>query len=285
MEKKIKRYIIALAKILLSITALIIVFRKIDIRELEKIISSSNIFLLLTAVVFFILSKIVAAFRLNIFLRNEQVHISDKFNLRLYLLGMYYNLFLPGGISGDGYKVYLLNKLTKVKVKDILHAVITDRVTGLLALLCINLVLTIYLPVNSVLKVLLWLAVPLVLLLFYFIIERFFKQYRTSFTKTNLQAFFVQLLQLASAFFIMKSIGIDQYYGSYLFIFLLSSVVAIIPFTIGGIGAREVTFLISARILELNPEQSLSISVLFFLITAVVSLAGIYYSIRFRNIE
>jgi len=32
---------------------------------------------------------------------------------------MFYNLFLPGGIGGDGYKIYLLNKLSNKSIKSL----------------------------------------------------------------------------------------------------------------------------------------------------------------------
>src|SRR6059058_5071433 len=44
------------------------------------------------ALIFFILSKIFSSLRLNINFRNIGLHLSEKKNLKLYLLGMFYNL-------------------------------------------------------------------------------------------------------------------------------------------------------------------------------------------------
>jgi uncharacterized membrane protein YbhN (UPF0104 family) len=66
----------------------------------------------------------------------------------------------------------------------------------------------------------------------------------------------------------------------YLFVFLLSSVVAVIPFTIGGIGAREIAFLYAAGYLNLDTSLSIALSLLFFFITVLVSLTGIVYVYR-----
>jgi glycosyltransferase 2 family protein len=50
------------------------------------------------------------------FLKCTWVNIPEKHIIQLYLLGIYYNLFLPGGIGGDGYKIYLLKQKIKIKV-------------------------------------------------------------------------------------------------------------------------------------------------------------------------
>ncbi|MGI9551063.1 MAG: lysylphosphatidylglycerol synthase domain-containing protein [Aurantibacter sp.] len=69
----------------------------------------------------------------------------------------------------------------------------------------------------------------------------------------------------------------------YLFIFLISSIVAVLPLTIGGIGSREVTFYYGAALFGLDENSSVSISLVFFLISALISFFGIYY--HFRKLE
>jgi uncharacterized membrane protein YbhN (UPF0104 family) len=68
--------------------------------------------------------------------------------------------------------------------------------------------------------------------------------------------------------------------SGYIFVFLVSSIVAAMPITIGGIGSREITFLLGAEIMHLNISNSIALSLLFYIITAVVSLGGGYYSIK-----
>lgn len=67
------------------------------------------------------------------------IRIPNLQNLKLYALGMFYNLFLPGGSGGDGYKVYLLRKLYKAPVKHLLSAVLLDRINGVaVVFLCLS---------------------------------------------------------------------------------------------------------------------------------------------------
>jgi len=282
---KIDKRVKFIVKILLTAGALFIVFRKINSKELLRVLLQSDLYYLLFATLFFVLSKILSSFRLNYFLKAEHVIITQLNNLKLYWLGMYYNLFLPGGIGGDGYKIYLLNRTTNVKVKSLFWAILLDRITGLLALFCLTAVLGYSLPVAIKYKQFLWLVIPFSVILFYLFIRFFFPNYKSSFIITNLQSFGVQLLQMVSAFLILKAIGIVDNYFLYLFVFLLSSIVATIPFTIGGIGAREITFVAGANILGLPMEPSVGLSFIFFFITAVVSLSGMYYSFRLPKLS
>jgi hypothetical protein len=72
---------------------------------------------------------------------------------------------------------------------------------------------------------------------------------------------------------------------SYLFLFLISSIVATLPITIGGIGSREITFLFGAEMMHLDVHLSIALSLLFYVITAVVSLSGIYFSLNEKALK
>src|SRR6185295_9413691 len=97
-------------------------------------ISSAKLPWLIPALILFIISKIVSSFRLNLYFKNAGVELSQPQNLRLYWLGMFYNLFLPGSISGDAYKVILLKRKYNASYKKTSAAVLLDRFSGLLAL-------------------------------------------------------------------------------------------------------------------------------------------------------
>ena len=135
MGSKTKKLLTTIAKFVITGLALYFVFSKIDWDQVSDLLVQANPFLLLLATFFFILSKVISAYRLQLFFRNIDLHISDIYNLKLAWLGMFYNLFLPGGIGGDGYKVYLLNKQYGTKVKLLIQAALIDRISGLVSLL------------------------------------------------------------------------------------------------------------------------------------------------------
>lgn len=280
MKIKVHRHVKIAIKIALSLGILGFVLYKIDTKELLQVFGRVDWFYLIPALFFFALSKFIASFRLNRFLGATGVNISNRFNLRLYMLGMFYNLFLPGGIGGDGYKIWLLNRRFDVKAKNIFWAILLDRVMGLLALFCLAAGLSAFIPIPEFYRSYTWLLIPLAVAAFYFFVRILFSKYLKIFFQTLGQSFLVQLSQVVSALFILMSIGVFEEMYQYIFVFLLSSIVAAFPITIGGIGSREITFLFGAEMMNLDVSNSIALSLLFYLITSLVSITGIYYSIR-----
>jgi uncharacterized membrane protein YbhN (UPF0104 family) len=190
---------------------------------------------------------------------------------------MFYNLFLPGGIGGDGYKVYLLNREYKTPVGKTILATLFDRFTGLMALGLLCVIFSLKIPHFPIPDFYLIAAGIGSVILLYYIVHKWFGDFYQSLNITNLLALGTQVSQVICAYFILKALGNDQLTLQYIFVFLISSVVAIIPFTVGGIGAREVTFLYMAEIFNLKVPLAIALSLIFFMITAVVSLYGFLY--------
>ena len=97
-----------LLKLGVSVAAIWWVMSKISFNEVSVIFSTANIYFLFVASVFITLEFVFSAFRQNLAFRNIGANISQNLNIKLLWLGQFYNLFLPGGIGGDGIKVYLL---------------------------------------------------------------------------------------------------------------------------------------------------------------------------------
>jgi uncharacterized protein (TIRG00374 family) len=127
---KLKQWLILLLKIVVSGGCLWYVIHKIDWKTSWRTIHSSNLFWLACAILLIMASKVAAAFRLNIYFKNIGAILHQKINMKLYWLGMYYNVFLPGGIGGDAYKVVMLNRTYGHPAKLLTAAVLLDRVSG-----------------------------------------------------------------------------------------------------------------------------------------------------------
>ncbi|MFK7812025.1 MAG: lysylphosphatidylglycerol synthase transmembrane domain-containing protein [Maribacter sp.] len=269
-------------KILISAALIYFIFTKLNVAEVLESVKKANPMYLVFALLFFALSKFIAAFRLNLYFHELKVLLTQKSNLKLYLLGMFYNLFLPGGIGGDAYKGYVIKKKFEVETKKVFSILVLDRLSGLLLLFIYAGGLALFLE-NSELnnfKILIGIAIPLSVVVFYFLNKKFFGYVLPVFWKSVGYSALVQLAQLICVFFILKSLGIETNTVAYLVIFLISSIVSVVPLTIGGIGSRELTFFYGASWLGLNESTSVGVSMLFFLITAVVSLFGIYYHFK-----
>ncbi|MCY7420857.1 MAG: flippase-like domain-containing protein [Chitinophagaceae bacterium] len=261
----------------LAITTLCLwyVSHKINWLLTMRLLGSSNKVWLLLAAVLFTFSKLVAAFRLNIYFKNIGVVLPQPNNVRLYWLGMFYNLFLPGGIGGDAYKVILLNRRNLQTVKKLSAAVLLDRISGVAGLAILVAVYYFLIFKGSQYSLWLLLAVLPGLVIYYFFVKKIFYSFISSCWSTLLLGVIVQFLQVLCMYCLMASIQITQHHNEFVLLFLLSSIVAILPFTIGGLGAREVVFLWGSQQFGLNTNESIFISVLFYLITVIISFVGI----------
>ena len=276
-----------LLKLIISLALVYFIFSKIDLSAILSNLQKSNPYFLLIALGFFALSKIISAFRLNLYFHTIGVLLTQKSNLKLYFLGMFYNLFLPGGIGGDAYKGYLIRKRFEVSTKKVVSVLVLDRLSGLTLIFLYACFLLMLLENQNLgsLKFLFVLAIPLSVAVFWLLNKYFFGYVLSIFWKSLGYSALIQIAQLIAVWFIMKALGIALNHIAYLVIFLISSIVSVLPITIGGIGSREVAFFYGASFLDLNENVSVSISVIFFLITAVVSLIGIWYHFKKINLE
>ena len=202
--------------------------------------------------------------------------MSENTNLRLYWLGMFYNLFLPGSIGGDAYKVMRLSRVHHVSYKKMTAAVVLDRFSGLFALILFTAFLWAAVFEGRFYSV--WVLAGAIALipLSYFAIRKFFPYFTKCYTPTYLWGLLVQMFQMACMFCILKALHITDISASYsyLLLFMVSSVVAVLPFTVGGLGGREIVFLWGAQLLNLDVQNAIAASLLFYFVTVLASALG-----------
>ena len=195
---------------------------------------------------------------------------------------MFYNFFIPGGVGGDAYKVYILNKTFKWPVKKLSAVVFIDRFYGLIAIGFISVLLCFLVPYFKT-ESLLWLLAVLLLLgivASYFILNKWFKSFLQVSFKAIILSVFIQLLQCASVVLILLSLKVDvNTYLAYVLVFLVPSVLSIFSFS--GIGVREIIFLQASTMFSFDASKAVTVGLLFSVLTAFVSLFGMVY--HFRN--
>jgi len=278
---KLRRALVLLAKLAFVVGAFYFVFQHISLADVRRVLATARPGWLALAAGLFALSKWLSARRLNYFFRAIGVPLAEAENLRLYWLGMYYNLFLPGGIGGDGYKVYLLRQRFPGKTTALVRALLLDRVSGVLALGVLAGVLLAFVPAVPLPGRLLVLAgVPVGVAASYWASGRFFPEFQPLFGRAGWLGLGVQGAQVLCAWAILAGTGTSAQVIDYLVVFLVSSVVAVLPLTVGGIGAREVTFVLGAQVLHLDAAVSVTVSLTFYLITAAVALPGAVFSFK-----
>jgi len=277
LEQRQKKHLKVLLQLFITAVAVTLVVKKIDLHLVGAILEKSHIAYLVIAFAAFNISKVISAIRLMQYFRVMSLKIECALNLMLYYIGMFYNLFLPGGIGGDGYKIYWLNKHYSARVLQLFKALLLDRISGLYGLGFLMLTM---LPWSQFVDIFPWLkpvSIALLILVYpaaYIFNRLFFSSFLSVFAVTSVQGLVVQVFQLICAVCILFAINVEVHISEYLVVFLISSIVAVLPLTIGGIGARELTFVYLLGMIQLDVHQGVALSVIFFVITALSSLIG-----------
>lgn len=267
-------------KVVVTVGALYWVSKKISFQDLKEALTNCNYLFLLLALLCYVASQIIASSRLKSFLSIIGLTLTERYNLRLYQLGLLYNFFLPGGIGGDGYKIYFLKKHHAVRGRKVLSAVFFDRLSGLWALSIITGCLIMFMPRLAVPN-----SITISVLLvgtgtYLYFLKLFFKDFLSKFIITHTKALAVQSLQTLSAISILYALNFDGKFSPYLLIFLLSSLVAIVPSILGGVGLRESLMTFGASYFQLDPHLAVLISLIFYMISLLVASSGLYYILR-----
>lgn len=247
---------------------------------LKEGIRNSNPWYLLLALLLYICSILLASSRLNSFFKAIGIVLPERYNLRLYQLGLLYNFFLPGGIGGDGYKIFFLKKHFQVSRRKVLGAVFFDRLSGLWALAMVIGALIIFMPRLAIPNYLTISVLLIGTISYLYVLRLYFKEFLSNFIVTHFKALCVQGLQAAAAISILYSLDFQGKFSPYIFSFMLSSLTAIIPSIGGAIGVRDTAMLELSKYLQLDAHISLIISLIFYVISLIVASSGIYYIFR-----
>ncbi|MDB4921370.1 MAG: hypothetical protein JWQ54_3353 [Mucilaginibacter sp.] len=273
-------------KIAVTVALLIWVFSKVDINKVKIRLLEANYWWMLAAFFCLALSMLVSAWRLLSFFKSIGLKLNPRYNLRLYFLGLFYNFLLPGGIGGDGYKMYLINKTFKTPVKKLFWAVMFDRLSGLWAIGLITVALIFLIPQIDV-----HIGIPLGIfvtgsVIYYFVAYKFFRDYTHKFFEAHAKALLLQSLQLLTIICVIlgqpefHQAGFHGKFSPYLLSFLISALASIIPITAGGAGAREAIFTKLSTVFPMIPDLAIFLATSFYLLSLVVALFGVYYVIR-----
>lgn len=272
-----------LLKLAITIGALFLVFEKIDLSHTIEIIGHINPWFFGLALVASILSLTISGLRSRYYFDAFGLTLSRRYMVRLYFIGTFFNLALPGGIGGDGYKIYHIHKRFKFPKLKAFRVILYERVNGFY-LLCLLGFMIFYLSsfaslpyANLVNTSLLVLITPC----YIFGIKYILKDDLLTACKATWYSLWVQLLQICLASALLYGLAPDAnsaIYIDFTLLFIAASILAIIPISIGGIGIRELTFLYGLELLG-DSQSFITLGVAFalasFITYALSALIGL----------
>ena len=134
-----KKILVGLLQIVVTLAVLVWVFHDPQKRaQMGVALRMADYRWIVVAVCAYLMVEFAAGVRWHILLKVQRIHLSIPRVSGLFLIGMFYNQFLPGGTGGDIMKSYLLLKETPGKATGALLAVVFDRMVGLVALITIT---------------------------------------------------------------------------------------------------------------------------------------------------
>jgi glycosyltransferase 2 family protein len=109
------------------------VFGRIDLTKTAEVLSKANLWLLSAAVILFLGSSAVTAYRWQKLAQAVGLFKPVNQLLQYCFVGLFFNLFLPSTVGGDVSRCYYLSSGTG-KYKEAFYSVLADRVVGIAVL-------------------------------------------------------------------------------------------------------------------------------------------------------
>jgi uncharacterized protein (TIRG00374 family) len=142
-----KKTIISFARSIIGIgVALGIIYGIIQSSDVKLwgTIVQAKFSLLILALLMFGSVACMASYRLNLLLKTQGIYLSAWGIIRLTLIGIFFNLALPGAVSGDMMKMYLLARHTTHQKEGAILTILLDRVIGLTGLFIVAFLVVIF---------------------------------------------------------------------------------------------------------------------------------------------
>lgn len=268
------------------------VWQRADGEKIIDLFSHMSLGWGLLAFLSFGLAQLCAVYRMNAYYAQARRPISFAYSWRLHYVALFYNIVLPGGIGGDGYKVYLLHKQAKYPAKEGVKIQILTRLNGLLVLGLTQCITLPFLPIDMPFRIgIACLIAGLGVGCYWLLVARAFKasmrmEWRVLPYSAGVQGF--NIVTMLALWHGLVGGGGDV---AAIFLFQLAAVAGMIPITIGGLGIRELTFFYGAQWLQqwgdggLDAESGVAVSLLVFSITLFHALIGVIWMSRIRTLK
>jgi glycosyltransferase 2 family protein len=266
-----------LLKLLVTGCLLYWVLRNIDRQSLLNAIHAADKRLLSAAFIPYLVSRVTAASRLTVILNRINLPISHRSGLHLHWVSMFYGIFLPGGLGGDAYKLYQLKQhFPEHRTALLTTALLWDRIIGFAVLLLLAALLFaagLYIPwgIGVILP-----AGLVAGFAFLMAARRWLSAILPAMGRLILLSLLTQLAQMLSVCILLLAMGIHGNFEDYMLIFLLSSIAAMFPLSVGGIGIRELVFMQGAVMLGVSEHAAVTVSVLFDIIVTLTAVSGAF---------
>ncbi len=287
-------------KLVVSAGLLWLLFDKAGGAQVAGLLKSISPLYIVAASLVYLLAQLVSSFRWRLLL-SERFAITRLYSL--YLVGSFFNIFLPGIVGGDAVKVYYLYKGTG-KGTQALGSVFMDRYAGFVALVALGLLaypfgfkhfggtwLQWLLPVIAA-----GFAGASVLIFgmrlgggrlkklsaFYDYFHQYLGQKKV-FIKALGLSVVIQGMAMFCVYLLSIGFGLDVPFLAYVVFMPIITTVSAVPLSISGLGVREASFVLLLSSVGVSTEEAMALSFAWFISMALASLVGLVEYLRVKE--
>ncbi len=272
---------------------------------LDHVWYENGLIYLIVAAVLFLISLFVLSIRWQILVKGYGLKIPIFTLFKYYLIGLFFNNFLPTGIGGDVLRIYNLIQSSGDRTISF-ASVMTERLLGISSTLILSLIaiilmrdefrtnLVLYIVIGMILMVILFfsiafskkLATPIERItekITHFRLGeriqkfldaiRYYSDSKIIYIKILAVSLLGQVLIIVKAYFLAMALGIEV---TLIYMFLvvpISIILSMLP-SINGIGFRDGGYVVLLAKIGVSKAAALSLSFLALFIPMLISIAG-----------
>lgn len=293
-------------RLIISAGLLAFLYRRVDPAEFIAVFADVRILPLILLFVLLFLNTAISALKWKWLLAADEIELPLKSLIASYLVGTFFNMFLPSNIGGDAYRVYDIARHSR-RTAHSFASVLADRLSGFVALVMIGFAFGLLglklLPDPDVL----WIP-PLVMLALAFIIGALLQQrllrwimgwpvfdrlgkirgfafglldsvqqYRRAprlFSRIMGLSFLFQFSVIVCIYLLSEALKLDIPFVYLCVIVPFVLLVEALPISIYGLGIRDATYVFFFTRMELPEVHGLTLALAYVLATLLYSLSG-----------
>lgn len=300
MKSELLNKILITLKVLLSFGLLLLILDSIDIDITLHLLRNFSLDFFFFASGALILQILMTTVRWNKVLDHQGMRLNYKMTLRYVWIGLFFNQTLPSSLGGDAFRGYYLYQ-RGFSIRGASLGVLLDRVFGMIGLIVLVIVT---LPLlfervddyNARLAMVLIsigaLLIITVILLLDLLPKRLYSWrivrglYALSSQGRKLMftispgsivialSITIHILSVFAVLVLSQGLGLNLSWVDVLLVVPIATLFMIIPISIGGWGVREGVMIVGLGYLGVQPEQALTLSILYGLLMLTISLPG-----------
>lgn len=296
-----------LIRIAVSLILLVYLFYSfVDLNKFFDVLKTIDIIYYILAYLLALFGLLISTFRWKRILYFNKQHVKFSQLTKLYFIGEFYNLVIPGAISGDIVRGYKTSRRKGDRIK-LFTSVFLERITGLIALLLIMVFSIIFLR-GYLSSIIILELIAFALITFFGLImitsEKFdhlllkiakvkflkkfsledkikkitetintLKNKRLLLETISYSLFFI-LLTILTTYFLARSVGVTIPLLFLIGIIPITRLITMLPISFGGIGVRESLFVYFFAFVGVSAEVAITIGLIGFILRILNATIG-----------